>query len=124
MSQKMNDSQLTKRVEKNLSEDSMYKYPDVRVNVFNSTAQLTGFVDKPEQRQRAAELAAQASGVREVINQIMLKPTPTGPATIRNPMGNETGRMSVDTNAPPAYQEAPQQPGQGGKMQEEINPNR
>ena len=58
-------------------------------------------VETEEQRKQAAEIAAGVPGVRQVVNEIMLKPTPTGRATIRDPLGRETGRVMLDTNSPP-----------------------
>lgn len=95
--QKWGDQQVAKGVKKELAKDRMYKYSDVEPVVFDGTVQLTGFVDTPEQRQRAAELAAQAKGVRQVINAITLKPTATGP-------------VQLDTNAPAPPAPAPPEP--------------
>ena len=67
-----------------LNSDAVLKYPDVKVNAFNGTVQLTGFVDTDQQRARAAEIAAGVPGVTQVINEITIKPTPTGRATIRD----------------------------------------
>ena len=88
-------------VKKALARAPIYKYDDVKANVFNGNVQLTGFVETEEQRKQAAEIAAGVPGVRQVVNEIMLKPTPTGRATIRDPLGRETGRVMLDTNSPP-----------------------
>jgi hyperosmotically inducible periplasmic protein len=89
MAEKWGDRQVARGVKKELSKDPMYHYTDVVPVVHDGVVQLTGFVDTPEQRQRAAQLAAQAKGATQVINTIELKPTPTG---------RPTGRA---TNAPP-----------------------
>ncbi len=120
--QKMSDRQVAKGVKKELGNDSLFKYPNVQANVFNGNVQLTGFVQTPEQRLRAAELAAKAKGARQVINNVMLQPAPTGPATIRDPFGHETGKLLIDTNAPaPNMQQmiqgAPQQQSQQPQQQ-------
>ena len=101
--QKFSDRQVARGVKKELSSDPTFKYSDVEATVYNGNVQLSGFVETPEQRLRVAELASYTKGVRQVINEIMLKPTPTGPATIRDPLGNETGRLMVDTNSRPAH---------------------
>jgi hyperosmotically inducible periplasmic protein len=98
--QKMSDRQLGRNVSKNLSNDPTFKYAHVHPNVYMGTVQLTGFVDTPEQRLRAAEIASTTKGTKQVINEIMIKPMATGPATIRDPLGRDTGRLLVDTNAP------------------------
>lgn len=108
-----NDNQIAKAVKKNLANDSTYKYADVKPQVYGGTVQLTGFVNTPDQRLRAAELAAEAKGAKHVVNHILVKPTPTGPATIRDPLARETGYLLVPTNAPASQPgTAPQQPGQ------------
>jgi hypothetical protein len=67
-----------------LNKDAVLKYPDVHVTVFNGNAQLSGFVNTEEQRTRAAEIAAGVQGVSQVINEITLKPAPTGRAQIQD----------------------------------------
>jgi hyperosmotically inducible periplasmic protein len=99
--QKMSDRQVTRGVKKALSNDPTFKYPDVHANVYDGNIQLTGFVETPEQRLRAAERAANTRGAKQVINEIMIKPTPTGKVSIRDPLGHETGRVLVDTNTMP-----------------------
>ena len=97
--QKWSDRQVRKGVEKALNNDPTFKYTDVKPLVYNGTVQLTGFVETPEQRFRAAELAAHTKGSRQVINQIMLKINPPGAVAIRDPLGEDIGRLMVDTNA-------------------------
>ncbi|HWF20325.1 MAG TPA: BON domain-containing protein [Verrucomicrobiae bacterium] len=70
----MDDRMVARRVEGNLKRDPVYKYPDVRVSVFEGVAQLSGFVDSQRQIATAAEHASRTDGVREVINDISLKP--------------------------------------------------
>ena len=41
----IDDTAITGRVKHALSDDSMYKYPDVKVTTFKGTVQLSGFVD-------------------------------------------------------------------------------
>ena len=70
----IDDRKVANRVKDNLDNDMVYKYPDVRVNVYQGVAQLSGFVDSRAQISRAADQAARTEGVREVINDITLKP--------------------------------------------------
>jgi hypothetical protein len=99
--QKMSDNALSRSVKKGLADDPDFKYPDIHANVYEGTIQLSGFVNNEEQRLRAAEIASRVKGARQVINNVMIKPTPTGPVTIRDPLGRESGRLLVDTNSPP-----------------------
>jgi len=82
--QVINDTMIGHNVNHALNSDAVLKYPDVKVNAYNGTVQLTGFVDTDQQRARAAEIAAGVPGVTQVVNEITLKPTPTGRATIRD----------------------------------------
>lgn len=94
----INDKMTAYNVNHALGTDPVLKYPDVKVNVYNGNAQLTGFVDTDEQRTRAAEIASRVPGVTQVINEITIKPAPTGRAAI-----HDVGR-GVEAN------HAPQQP--------------
>ena len=91
--QVINDSMTAHNVKSALSHDPMYKFEDVDVKVYNGNAELTGFVNSDQQRTRAAEVAAHVPGISQVLNEIMLKPTPTGPAAIRD--------VTRDPNLPP-----------------------
>ena len=99
--QKSNDREISSAVMKGLNADPTFKYTDVQANVYAGTVQLTGFVETPEQRLRAAEVASHTRGAKQVINAIMIKPSLAGPAKIRDPLGNENGQVLVDTNSPP-----------------------
>jgi hypothetical protein len=96
--QTINDKMTSFNVGHALGTDSVFKYPDVQVHVYNGSAQLSGFTDTEEQRTRAAQIASGVQGVREVINEITLKPQPTGRAAIR------------DTTTAPAPEPAPTAP--------------
>ena len=87
--QAINDKMIHFNVDRALGNDPIFKYPDVKVRVYNGNAQLTGFVDSDEQRRKAAEIASGVPGVTQVINEITLKPAPTGRAVIRDVPGSE-----------------------------------
>src|SRR5882724_8673770 len=82
--QVMSDRTTARHVKKALNEAPIFKYPDISATVYHGTVQLTGFVDTEEQRLQAAQIAAGVKGVNQVINEVMIKPTPTGRATIRD----------------------------------------
>ena len=86
--QAINDKMISFNVDRALGNDPIFKYPDVKVHVYNGNAQLTGFVDTDEQRRKAAEIAAGVPGITQVINEITLKPAPTGRAAIRDVPGS------------------------------------
>lgn len=101
MTGKWHDKATVRNVEKELAKDPLFKYPNVDVTAYQGNVQLTGFVSTEEQRLQAAQSAARVPGVNQVVNQIMIKPSTTGRATIRDPLGHETGRVMLYTNAPP-----------------------
>jgi len=70
----IDDRATTGRVKSALGDDSQYKYPDVKVTTFKGTVQLSGFVDTRDQKTKAGDLAKQVTGVKEVANNITVKP--------------------------------------------------
>jgi hyperosmotically inducible protein len=69
----IDDTAITSRVKSALSNDSMYKYPDVKVSTFKGTVQLSGFVDHRAQKEQAGTLAKGVDGVKDVVNNITVK---------------------------------------------------
>ncbi len=70
----IDDTATTGRVKSALRGDTQYKYPDVEVHTFKGTTQLSGFVNTREQKSRAADLAKNVDGVKNVENNITVKP--------------------------------------------------
>jgi hypothetical protein len=64
------DQTLNIRVRDALAADNVYKFPNVEIISRDGAVQLSGFVDIPEQSQRAEQLARRVSGVTQVINNI------------------------------------------------------
>ena len=69
----IDDSGITTRVKAALSGDAEYKYADVKVTTFKGTVQLSGFVDRRAQKERAGSLAKDVNGVKDVVNNITVK---------------------------------------------------
>ena len=69
----IDDRATTSRVKGALGEDTMFKYPDVKVTTFKGTVQLSGFANNATEMNRAAELARSVKGVKAVKNDIRLK---------------------------------------------------
>jgi hyperosmotically inducible periplasmic protein len=69
----VDDSATTERVRRALDNDSMYKFPDVKVTTFKGTVQLSGFVDNSDEKSRAHDLAKNVPGARDVVNNISVK---------------------------------------------------
>jgi len=76
---KIDDKQITETVRKDLEKDPLYKFPDVKVETYSGVVQLSGFVNAPDQKQRAEEIARRVGGVERVVNAITMKElSPTG----------------------------------------------
>lgn len=69
----LDDKVLVQKVKSALNDSEVYKFPDVKVNTYEGTVQLTGFVDTTEQKSKAEEIARNVRGVYNVQNQITLK---------------------------------------------------
>jgi hyperosmotically inducible periplasmic protein len=69
----IDDKVLVQRVKSSLNDNEVYKFPDVKVNTYNGTVQLTGFVNSEEQKRKAEEIVRNVRGVANVQNQIMMK---------------------------------------------------
>ena len=70
----IDDKVLTQKVKSALGDSEVYKFSDVKVNVYEGSVQLTGFVDTNEQRSKAEDIARNVRGVVSVQNEISLKP--------------------------------------------------
>lgn len=71
--QYIDDKVLVQRVKSALGDSEIYKFPDVKVETYQGTVQLTGFVDSQEQKQKAEEITRNVRGVASVKNDVMLK---------------------------------------------------
>jgi osmotically-inducible protein OsmY len=104
--QVMDDKHIAENVKKSLESDPTYKFTDVKVDSYKGVVQLSGFVDNPEQKKHAEDLAQKSQWVREVVDNIALKPklelTPAGKA-----QGERLREDSTSTNAPSSRSTAP-----------------
>ncbi len=93
------DKMTTHRVKEALNHAPDYKYTAVSVSTFDGTVSLGGFVNLPEQKQTATEIASRVPGVRQVVDSIVIKPQPTGRApVIEHPREINPGTMPDSTN--------------------------
>ena len=69
----IDDSAQSSRVRGALSDDTQYKYADVKVQTFKGVVQLSGFVNSRDQKNRAGDLARKVEGIKEVQNNITVK---------------------------------------------------
>jgi hypothetical protein len=69
----IDDKVLVQRVKSALGDNDIYKFDDVKVNTYQGTVQLTGFVETEDQKRKAEQVARNVHGVTSVQNQIALK---------------------------------------------------
>jgi len=69
----IDDQATARRVQEALSSDPSYKFTEVKVVAYQGKVQLSGFVDKGEQKGQAEEIAKKTPGVKEVKNDIAMK---------------------------------------------------
>ena len=80
----VDDKEITENVQKELKREPVYKFTNVDATTFGGVVQLSGFVNNEDQKRRAAEIAQQVPGVRQVVNGIALKPEPMSPTGSTN----------------------------------------
>ena len=71
--QKLDDKTLGSRVKGALDSSAAYKFPDVKVNVYDGKVQLSGFVQTREQKANAEDIAKSTAGSISVENKITVK---------------------------------------------------
>ncbi|HEV2210275.1 MAG TPA: BON domain-containing protein [Verrucomicrobiae bacterium] len=107
------DKMTTERVESELANAPVFKYPAVRVQTFDGTVQLSGFVQTQEQKRSATEIAQHVPGVQRVENNITISaPTAQGGANGQTYQGQGSGRAPAPIFYPTGQTQ--QQPNSGG----------
>jgi hyperosmotically inducible periplasmic protein len=71
--QYVDDKVLIQRVKGALDNNDVYKFPDVKVNTYKGTVQLSGFVATDEQKRQAEQIARNVQGVYNIQNNIAMK---------------------------------------------------
>ena len=71
--QSIDDQAVSRRVQEALSADPAYKFAVVKVATYEGKVQLSGFVDKGDQKGQAEDIAKKVPGVKEVKNDIAMK---------------------------------------------------
>jgi len=69
----VDDTTITTKVKTDLIRDPVVKARQIDVNTFRGVVQLSGFVDSNGAKTRAAQIASNVSGVREVRNNLVVK---------------------------------------------------
>ena len=70
----VDDAGITAKVKAAFVEDPDVKALQINVNTYNGVVQLNGFVDRPEQITKAAQIAQGVKGVKSVQNNLSVKP--------------------------------------------------
>jgi hyperosmotically inducible protein len=69
----VDDSTITASVKSKLAADKIGSLTRIDVDTTNRVVSLTGIVESPDQRTRAAQLASQVSGVKSVKNNLQVQ---------------------------------------------------
>ena len=93
----LDDKMITSKVKGALNDARVYKFDDVKVYTYKGVVQLSGFVDTDEQKQKAGEISKRVEWVRDVVNNISLKPRDDYPS----PTGRSSGERNVETSTSP-----------------------
>ncbi len=85
-SQYWGDKMTSRHVKSALDKAPTYKYPGVSVSTYDGIVSLGGFVNTEPQKREAIDIARNVTGVREVVDNLVVKTEPTGRApVVRNP---------------------------------------
>lgn len=98
---RLDDHLTAHHVREALAHAPVYKFNNVHVDVYDGIVQLSGFAETKEQKQYAGEIAGRVQGVRQLLNDIAVKP-----AELVSPTGYTYGRQY-----PPAPTPSNPQPG-------------
>ncbi len=71
--QYIDDKALNTKVKAALSDDAEYKFPDVKVESYRGSVQLSGFVASAAQKARATQIAKSVKGVQSVDNKVSVQ---------------------------------------------------
>ncbi len=69
----IDDAAITTRVKTAFAADPEVKATEVQVETFKGTVQISGFVDSPDSAARAAQLARDVPGVKQVQNSMVIR---------------------------------------------------
>jgi hyperosmotically inducible periplasmic protein len=69
----VDDATITTKVKAAMFDDPSVKGMQISVETMQNVVQLSGFVDSPQVKDRAGELAGSVTGVREVKNDLVVR---------------------------------------------------
>ncbi len=74
MGQYVDDTTITARVKKRFAEDEQVAASRIQVETLQGTVQLSGFATSETERMRAAQIARSVPDVRDVKNDVIVRP--------------------------------------------------
>jgi hyperosmotically inducible periplasmic protein len=95
----LDDKATTAKVKTALLKDDIVNGFNIDVTTYRGEVDLSGFVDTPQQKARAAEVAQNIPGVQAVVNGIVVKPGTAvgGPAPVVSGSGGQLNTASPNT---------------------------
>ncbi|MEZ5701568.1 MAG: BON domain-containing protein [Burkholderiaceae bacterium] len=70
----IDDATATTQVKARFADDPVVSAMSIKVETLNGLVQLSGFAKTQAERERAEDIASKASGVRGVVNDIIVRP--------------------------------------------------
>jgi hypothetical protein len=105
----VSDTQITANIERQYAAESALASLPIRVQSVNGAVTLSGTVNNDAARELAAADAAQAAGVKTVINNLTVQPQPAAPASMPEPKPEPPAPRKVRHERKHAAQPAPEQ---------------
>jgi hyperosmotically inducible protein len=70
----VDDAKITATIKSRMAEDKEVAATSISVETLNGVTQLSGFAKNPAEKERAAQIARSAEGVKTVRNDIVVRP--------------------------------------------------
>jgi len=86
----IDDATITTKVKTELIGAKEVKSADISVRTYNGEVQLSGFVDSPDQKSRAEQIARAVPGVKDVQDDLLIKTASTAQAPVQEAAGAQT----------------------------------
>ena len=86
----LDDAVITAKIKARLIEDKQTKGFAIKVLTDQGVVQLSGFVDKQHEKDRAGEIANAVPGVKHLSNDVIVKEAPENPEIKGSDIGNDS----------------------------------
>jgi len=91
----LDDKMIANKVKGALNDSPVYKFDEVKVATYKGVVQLSGFVDTVDQKRKAEDVAKRVEWVRDVVNNISIKPRDE----MLSPTGRPAGERTIDQSS-------------------------